>query len=377
MPYGFCGSAKKSTAHRSAYLCTMNQNITPNRLHTQPSATKKKLSLSKIASGIFLLIVLFTTTSKSVSAGTITVNSDNGAFSAIITVTATSLNKTPNGTSNFNYTINLSYSISFTGNVPAGFSLYNIAGIINDYDGQTGFPLPSAGGSGATVSYTQTHPAFSDFATANPASVGATQALITLAGPNISATNVSVGLSAAMPLPVQVKTFTAVPSNEGVQVAWETAPETQVQSFTIERSSNGTQWNAVGTVAAKGSAAAGAFYTLNDRESLEGNSYYRLSEADLNGMVTYCNTVVVRKARESETPRLFPNPNTGNAVHLTGLEGKGQWQLSITGADAQNKGILSVTDGNVNLPELSAGLYFLSLRNTVTGVISTFRYSKL
>jgi hypothetical protein len=355
----------------------MNKTLTPKRSHTQQSPNVKSSSLSKLASCFLLLLALLVTSSKNASAGSVMFNSDNGAFAVIVTTTATTLNKTPNGTSNFNYTINISYNVTFTGTVPANFAFYNFSGAINNNDGSTGFQLSNPSGAGTITTYTQTHADFNDFATATPASVGATAVTITVVGPDLSQTSKVANLSAA-PLPVQVKAFTAKPSNEGVAIAWETVQETQVQSFTIERSTNGKQWTSVATVAAKGANASGASYAITDNVVLEGNSYYRLSELGVNGATIYYNTLVVsRNAQVSATPQLFPNPNSGNTVYFTGLEGNGQWQLSVTGAGAQNVNLLAVANGQITLPELPAGLYFLSLRNATTGAATTIRYSKL
>ena len=355
----------------------MNKTFTPNRAHAPQSTNLKRFSLSKIASSVLLLVALLITSSKSASAGSVTFPSDNGNFAVIVTTTATTLNKTANGTSNFNYTINIDYNVSFTGNVPANFSFYNFAGSITDNDGTTGFQLNNPSGSGTVVTYIQTHQNFNDFATATPSSVGANNVTLTVAGVGLTSSSKVASLSGT-PLPVQVKAFTAAPSTEGIAIAWETAQETQVKSFTIERSNNGTQWKNVATVAAKGALTSGATYAITDKVALEGNAYYRLSELGVNGATIYYNTVVVsRNAQIAATPQVFPNPNVGNTIYFTGLENGDQWTLSVTGAVAQNVNMFAVANGQVTLPELPAGLYFLSLRNTTTGAVSTFRYSKL
>ncbi len=336
-----------------------------------------RLSLSNIASGILLLTALLFPVA-SASAGTVTIQSDNKTYAVVIDITAVSLSKTANGNSSFNYKVNLEYNISFTGAVPEGFSLYHISGAYTNTDGSQSFPLPNAGGKGVVQSYGQTHYAFSDFDIATPESLGTSDATIALSGPGLAQKSIPLSLGASVPLPVQVKTFTAMPSNEGVQVAWETLRETQVQSFTIERSPNGHQWQNVATVAAKATTTTGATYAITDKVALEGKTYYRLSELGVNGATIYYNTVVVtRNTQVNTTPQVFPNPNAGNTLYFTGLESSDPWVLSIVGAAAQNVNMLSVTNGQVTLPELTAGLYFLSLRNTATGAVNTFRYSKL
>ena len=359
----------------------MNKTFTPNCAHAPQSTNLKRFSLSKIASGILLLAALLVTSSKSASAGTVTFPSDNGAYSIVVTMTAPSLNKSAPAGNTFNYTINLNYTISFTGTVPSGFQSYTRSVSITNNDPGVGTaqipPFNTPGASGTLITNTQTHTPASDFATATPASIGANTASITLAALGLTSTTKTVDLSAA-PLPVQVKAFTAKQSSEGVAVAWETAQETQVKSFTIERSNNGTEWKNITTVAAKGTHTSGANYAITDKVALEGNAYYRLSELGVNGATIYYNTVVVnRNARVSTTPQIFPNPNAGNTIYFSGLENGDQWALSVTGAGAQNVNMLAVANGQVTLPELPAGLYFLSLRNTATGAVSTFRYSKL
>ena len=345
----------------------------PNKFH---NLLKPRPAFRKAFSRIFALFAMLIVLAGNAEAGTVTINSNNGAFSAVITITATSLNKTANGTANFNYTVNLNYSISFTGTVPSGFSFYNLAGTINDNDGQTGFQLPNAGGSGMTATYSQTHPNFFDYATATPSSVGATQALITLSGPDISASNVPVSITATAPLPVRLEAFSATATSKGIHLAWRTAQETQTRDFTVERSSDGKEWDAIKTIAAEGSSAAGASYEYTDALAGAGLNYYRLAETDQSGSIIYSAVAEARTMLNTTAPKLFPNPNSSNIIHLSGLDDEGDWKLAVIETGAQFNSIVSVGNGQAILPEMTSGLYFLRLYNS-TGKSYTIRYSKL
>ncbi len=340
------------------------------RLFSTFSATAIRSSLL----GILISLLAF-----GAKGGTVTVNSNSGTFSAVITVTATSLNKTANWTANFNYSVNLSYDIKLTGSVPPGFSFYNIAGTITTADGTTGFQLPNSGGSGTVTTYTQTHANYSDYATATPSSLGATQAYVSFSGNDISASNIGVNIaSSPSALPIFLKSFSAAPVSGGVSLAWATAQETQSGDFSIERSTDGQHWAALTSVAAKGSASAGASYSYKDLSPAAGNNYYRLAQNEADGSVTYSNTLEVHTNTVAKSGlQVFPNPNTGNSIRISGLDNDGNGQLWILSASGQAIGTVSVSNGQATLPELPTGLYFLHVAGVAGNeAIPSIRYYK-
>ena len=97
-------------------------------------------------------------------------------------------------------------------------------------------------------------------------------------------------------LPIELLDFTAKPQGSAVLLEWRTASETNNDFYTIERSANGTQWEAIGTASAVGNSSEVFHYHRFDSSPLAGVSYYRLRQTDLDGTSTLSNVVAVKLA---------------------------------------------------------------------------------
>ncbi len=147
-------------------------------------------------------------------------------------------------------------------------------------------------------------------------------------------------------LPVELLGFSASPNEEGVQVQWSTASESNASHFIVERSPDGSQWFDVGRSAAVGNSLQTHRYELLDPLPIEGQSYYRLVSVDLDGSIERSPRVEVHWS--TSTLRTWPNPTaTGLWVDL----GEHADQVSMT--ISNNTGsILSVPQTRVSLDEI-------------------------
>jgi acid phosphatase type 7 len=73
-----------------------------------------------------------------------------------------------------------------------------------------------------------------------------------------------------------VTKYDALLKNKKVLVQWTTAQEVNSDYFTVERSSNGDDFETVMVISAKGNASAPIQYEFIDNTVLQGTSYYRL-----------------------------------------------------------------------------------------------------
>ena len=88
-------------------------------------------------------------------------------------------------------------------------------------------------------------------------------------------------------LPVELLNYDVRLVNREVHVNWTTATETNNDHFTIERSSNGRDFSAVGTVPGAGNSSTNLNYAYVDHAPLPGISYYRLTQTDIDNHVKY------------------------------------------------------------------------------------------
>lgn len=85
------------------------------------------------------------------------------------------------------------------------------------------------------------------------------------------------------PLPVELTYFDLKCEEEGVVVFWETVSEVNASHFEIHKSSNGVDYELIGTVQAMGNSSNPVTYSYTDQYSSAANMAYRLTEVDNNG----------------------------------------------------------------------------------------------
>jgi hypothetical protein len=118
------------------------------------------------------------------------------------------------------------------------------------------------------------------------------------------------------PLPVVLANFSAsLTADNTVLVSWATEQEVNSSHFDVQRSSNGSDWATIGTVAAKGNSAIVSSYSFTDKSALNGIDYYRLQMVDLNGSYVFSPISVVRSALVQNIS-VFPNP-ARNYINIT------------------------------------------------------------
>jgi hypothetical protein len=101
---------------------------------------------------------------------------------------------------------------------------------------------------------------------------------------------VNVNLSGT--LPVTLIDFTAKASNEKtVALQWQVSSEINVSHYTIERSSNGQDFENVGDLKSNNLANIQINYNFSDNFPLQGINYYRLVMVDNDGTFKYSKTV--------------------------------------------------------------------------------------
>ncbi|HLY71718.1 MAG TPA: T9SS type A sorting domain-containing protein, partial [Puia sp.] len=100
-----------------------------------------------------------------------------------------------------------------------------------------------------------------------------------------------------------------------VLVSWSTEQEVNSSYFSVERSSNASDFTDIGTVAAKGNSATVSNYSYTDNGAQNGVNYYRLKMVDLDGSFVYSQVSVVN-SELVQNVKVFPNP-ASNYIYIT------------------------------------------------------------
>jgi hypothetical protein len=194
------------------------------------------------------------------------------------------------------------------------YSAFNdIADIIVEYRDATGKVLSSYNtGQNTTLSWKQ-------YTNVTTAPVGTVDIRIRLLSIYIQGSSSDgymddLSLTVNSVAPVKLISFTASPYNDSVAVYWTTASEKNNAYFTVEKSSNGTDWQTVSIVPGSGNSSNLISYISYDGSPFEGTSYYRLKQTDTDGNYSYSEVVVINFDVASAF-QLFPNPASTD-LHL-------------------------------------------------------------
>ena len=161
--------------------------------------------------------------------------------------------------------------------------------------------------------------------------------------------------------------FNAEREGDAALLSWETASEEGCNSFTLQRSANGIDFDDLVQVPAEGQAA---FYQKRDLKPLNGYNYYRLLQHFDNGEVYKSAVKVLNMSRTKlEAIRLQPNPAQEQISLFFHSYQAGDIQFQII--DALGRQIspisnIAVEEGQnrfeLPLQDFAAGIYFLRIQ---------------
>jgi len=113
------------------------------------------------------------------------------------------------------------------------------------------------------------------------------------------------------PLPVELASFTVSVVNNGVELNWTTASETNNYGFEVQRGADEKNFQRIGFVAGNGTTTAQHSYKFADRDLAAATYYYRLKQIDTDGTVTFSDIVradLATVVREYALQQNYPNP---------------------------------------------------------------------
>lgn len=171
-------------------------------------------------------------------------------------------------------------------------------------------------------------------------------------------------------LPLTLLQFEAKSSqNSGVILTWKTANEINTARFDVQRSEDGNNFTAIGSVLAKAGSAES--YSYNDQMNpfLNGTVYYRLKMIDKNGSFSFSRVVSVQ-LRSNFTVTIFPNPIKGEfTVDLKSRCAKAEFSLLDASGQQVYHAVYYNTTSQKITPPAGKGVYALRVV-TEKGVVA-------
>ncbi|MCB0490421.1 MAG: T9SS type A sorting domain-containing protein, partial [Cyclobacteriaceae bacterium] len=175
------------------------------------------------------------------------------------------------------------------------------------------------------------------------------------------------------PLPVELKYFNASRVAEGVVLDWATASELNNDYFTIQRSTDGSEFANLIDVEGSGTKSDETNYQYIDEMPLMGISYYRLRQTDFDGSQSYSEIIKVKADLSLAGVILTPNPiEKGITPRLivNGLSPNEPVRVLINDmlSRAMNKfDLITNEHGRINveldLTNLPSGVYLMTIQN--------------
>lgn len=155
----------------------------------------------------------------------------------------------------------------------------------------------------------------------SPSSVDAVNKTVTFQVNWADATFFTLGSTELFSLPITLIHFDAQPiGNSKVKVEWTTVEEIGNAYFSIERSTDGLNYETIAQLDGAGNSQDIREYQYIDNKPLNGQAYYRLRQTDFNGTSSATEAVRVYLEKEQTTSirSLYPNPaNAGDDLHVS------------------------------------------------------------
>lgn len=170
-------------------------------------------------------------------------------------------------------------------------------------------------------------------------------------------------------LPVRMQSFSLNMLGEGNQLSWVTSEEQQLKLYTLQKSTDGSQWKDINNQWPQYGNTTNR-YSYIDREQLNVGSWYRIKQTDQKNRITY-SKIIFAPAAEKVSRGIIHNSVINDQLNVqVETERPASCQISIV--DASGKVVssqiknLSAGTHRFSIPvsaSLPKGLYLLSVRN--------------
>ena len=171
--------------------------------------------------------------------------------------------------------------------------------------------------------------------------------------------------SADNPLPVLFANVKAYEKNGGVQIEWSNMTEKDVASYSVEHSSNGSDYTAISQQLPASNQNDKVDYAAFDANPAQGANYYRIKAEETTGKIVYSKVLSVSLGTANKGLSIYPNPVKGNqiTIKLSNIK-RGQYNLRVINIAGQDVLKQSINNQGSNLTQtidlpstIKAGVY--------------------
>ena len=180
--------------------------------------------------------------------------------------------------------------------------------------------------------------------------------------------------SSVLITPITLASFTAEIDNATAILKWTTLSEENNDVIEIQRSFNGLDWDKIGEVDGQGTTDERTDYQFEDKNLVNGTTFYQLNQIDFDGTVTLSDIVSITTDQLSDLEIGAVNKQSINLT--TALEGNASYRVFNSMGEMVANGEFIAIKGNQSIyyqsGVLASGFYIIQLE--VKGQSVTRKY---
>lgn len=176
-------------------------------------------------------------------------------------------------------------------------------------------------------------------------------------------------------LPVDLVSFKAVKKGKTISLNWKTASELNNDFFSIQKSTNGKDFQEIATERGAGTTYEPQAYSYTDERPANGINYYRLKQIDYDGQFAFSEIISVDFRADTDIS-IAPNP-VKDRLNITNVEAwAGTVELLVFAVNGQlvQSAQYDNPDHSITLDiqDLRAGLYHVQVTSNNQTVTQRF-----
>jgi Secretion system C-terminal sorting domain len=180
---------------------------------------------------------------------------------------------------------------------------------------------------------------------------------------------VTGGFIGCTPLPLNLLSFTGKNKSNYNLLQWQTAFESNNNSFEVEKSTDSRNFVVIGRVKFEPAFS----YSFIDKYPDNGPNFYRLKQTSLDNKVVYSETIVINLHSYDLSITIYPNPGTGQIKLISsGIVD----ELKISNSTGQIISYYMPGKKEVSLEFGSTGIYFIQITSSGRVVVRKIVISK-
>lgn len=161
-------------------------------------------------------------------------------------------------------------------------------------------------------------------------------------------------------LPVKLLSFDASPDKGQINLKFTTATEINCGFFCLQKSIDGTNFNTIESITAKGNSTEIQEYFSIDDNPQNGTNYYQLTQTDFDGKTEIISTIAVNYKNTENNLNIYPNPTNG-IINISGINDFENIEIQIFSLEGKQITNQKIFQNSINIESLNSGIYFVKI----------------